>query len=72
MYDVDNIACIYSMENIELAKMYIGNTKDLHTRLAQHIHEFKTGIHYNRDMQADFDKGAKFHICTGSILCNAL
>lgn len=68
MYDVDNIACIYSMENIESAKMYIGNTKDLRTRLAQHIHEFKTGIHYNRDMQEDFDKGAEFHINILAIL----
>lgn len=62
MYEVDDIACIYSITNVESEKMYIGNTKDLRTRLASHIYEFKAGTHYNREMQSDFDKGAEFQV----------
>lgn len=43
MYEVNDIACIYSITNVESEKMYIGNTKDLRTRLASHIYEFKGG-----------------------------
>ena len=68
MYEVDDIACIYSMTNIESEKMYIGNTKTLRARLALHIHEFKAGTHYNREMQSDFDKGTGFRVDVLAVL----
>ncbi len=68
MYEVDDIACIYSMTNVESAKMYIGNTKELRARLALHIHEFKAGTHYNREMQSDFDKGTGFRVDVLAVL----
>lgn len=68
MYEVDDIACIYSMTNVESAKMYIGNTKTLRTRLASHIYEFKAGTHYNKEMQSDFNEGAEFQVNVLAIL----
>ncbi len=36
--------------------------------MAAHIYGFKAGTHYNREMQADFDKGVEFHVDVLAIL----
>lgn len=55
MYDVDEIACIYRITNTRTAKAYIGNTKNLRTRLGGHIYALKNGRHYNHELQSDYD-----------------
>lgn len=62
MYDVDDISCIYRIVNIRSEKSYIGNTKNLRTRLAKHIYTLKNAKHYNSGLQTDFDAGDVFRI----------
>lgn len=62
MYDVDDISCIYKITNIRTEKSYIGNTKNLRVRLAEHIYTLKNGKHCNSELQTDFDAGDEFGI----------
>ncbi len=62
MYDVDDISCIYKITNIRTEKSYIGNTKNLRTRLAEHIYTLKNGKHYNLELQSDFNAGDEFRL----------
>lgn len=56
------IPCIYRIINIRTKKSYIGNTKNLRTRLAEHIYTLKNNKHYNIQLQTDFNLGDEFQI----------
>lgn len=62
MYDVDDISCIYRITNVRTEKSYIGNTKNLRTRLAEHIYTLKNDKHYNSELQTDSNAGDEFRI----------
>lgn len=47
-------SCVYSIENIENGKMYIGSTRSLKMRKQQHIRELKKGTHHNDLLMAEY------------------
>jgi group I intron endonuclease len=52
-------AGIYQILNKINGRVYIGSSKNLEKRLAQHRYELKKGIHHNKFLQNDFNKLGK-------------
>lgn len=52
--------CIYAILNNNNFMVYVGESKNPMKRLEQHISMLKKGIHTNKKMQKDFNKGDRF------------
>ena len=50
------ISGIYKIINVKNNKIYIGKSKNIHTRWGQHIKELIKGKHSNKNLLLDFQK----------------
>lgn len=47
---------IYAIQHNKTGKIYVGSTKNLETRISDHMRNLRRGTHQNTSMQEDFDK----------------
>ena len=47
---------IYGIQNTLTGKWYVGQSTNVYNRMSFHFSELRRGIHFSRQMQADFDK----------------
>ena len=64
-------AGVYAIVNRRNGKRYIGSSKDISSRIAQHKKLLQAGTHYNKQLQYDYDKKHSFYfeILYVEVLC---
>jgi len=55
-YNTPSPSGIYALVDVHGGKLYIGSTKNFNDRNAQHFKLLEEGIHYNRNLQYQFDQ----------------
>lgn len=53
---MNNIACVYWIENIINGKKYVGSTTNYNKRCIKHRCELKSGYHHNKNLQKEYDE----------------
>lgn len=51
---------IYKITNTKTGESYIGKSVNIEQRIKQHQNELRKGTHHNSDLQADYNRGARF------------
>ena len=51
---------IYMIYNVELNKVYIGQTNNFYQRASSHLSQLLSGTHSNNELQNDFNNGYRF------------
>ena len=54
-----NICAVYQIKNIKNNKVYIGSSKDIGSRWAEHKRDLKVGVHRNQHLQKSYNKYGK-------------
>lgn len=49
------VSCVYSIVNKKSGREYVGETKNLHSRIINHIYNLKKNSHDNPRLQKDFN-----------------
>lgn len=52
-------AGVYMIKNQRNGKVYIGSSENIENRIAKHRSDLERGIHYNRELQKDYDNSCK-------------
>jgi hypothetical protein len=47
---------VYQVKNLKNGKIFIGSAKDLRGRINSNRFQLKTGAHFNKDLQNDFNE----------------
>ena len=60
--NIKSVSGVYGFWNIENGKIYIGSSKNIKSRINNHLSKLRNGRHENKEMQKDFDDGNKFMV----------
>lgn len=60
--NIKKIVGVYAIWNLENQKVYIGSSKNIKSRVYNHLTKLRNGKHENVELQKDFDDGNKFII----------